>query len=240
MTALVASLGFIPMAIATSLGAEVQRPLATVVIGGLVTATMLTLYILPMLYPLFSKEWFSKKWFSKKSNGQKKEEGAGEGQRELSEAVTWLVERFRFDCGLLSSRLALPVFADPRFPALACRRIAPAKGQARNFGKGDTLPRTSIRRQNSYQRRRERFAFFAVVHVAFYLAAVLAGDRDVAAVIEGLLERQPDLLFTRERRHPALQLFVSKARNDFELVRIGRSFRHARVSSPALICTNGL
>jgi cobalt-zinc-cadmium resistance protein CzcA len=53
MTALVASLGFIPMAIATSAGAEVQRPLATVVIGGLVTSTLLTLLILPMLYGWF-------------------------------------------------------------------------------------------------------------------------------------------------------------------------------------------
>jgi cobalt-zinc-cadmium resistance protein CzcA len=50
MTALVASFGFIPMAVATSAGAEVQRPLATVVIGGLVTSTLLTLLILPMLY----------------------------------------------------------------------------------------------------------------------------------------------------------------------------------------------
>ena len=55
MTASVASLGFIPMALSTSRGAEVQRPLATVVIGGLITATLLTLYILPMLYPWFSK-----------------------------------------------------------------------------------------------------------------------------------------------------------------------------------------
>jgi cobalt-zinc-cadmium resistance protein CzcA len=50
MTALVASLGFIPMALATSAGAEVQRPLATVVIGGLVTSTLLTLLVLPAMY----------------------------------------------------------------------------------------------------------------------------------------------------------------------------------------------
>ena len=50
MTALVASLGFVPMALSTSAGAEVQRPLATVVIGGLVTSTMLTLLVLPTLY----------------------------------------------------------------------------------------------------------------------------------------------------------------------------------------------
>lgn len=50
MTALVASLGFIPMALSTSPGSEVQRPLATVVIGGLVTSTALTLFVLPLLY----------------------------------------------------------------------------------------------------------------------------------------------------------------------------------------------
>ena len=53
ITALVASLGFIPMALATSRGAEVEKPLATVVIGGLLTATLLTLYVLPLLYPYF-------------------------------------------------------------------------------------------------------------------------------------------------------------------------------------------
>ncbi len=53
MTALVASLGFVPMAIATGTGAEVQKPLATVVIGGLVSATLLTLLVLPALYGRF-------------------------------------------------------------------------------------------------------------------------------------------------------------------------------------------
>jgi cobalt-zinc-cadmium resistance protein CzcA len=52
MTALVASLGFVPMAIATGTGAEVQRPLATVVIGGILSSTLLTLLMLPMLYRL--------------------------------------------------------------------------------------------------------------------------------------------------------------------------------------------
>ncbi len=55
MTALVASLGFLPMAISNSSGAEVQRPLATVVIGGLITATLLTLLVLPILYSYFEK-----------------------------------------------------------------------------------------------------------------------------------------------------------------------------------------
>ncbi len=53
MTALVAALGFVPMALAGSAGAEVQRPLATVVIGGLVTSTILTMLVLPAIYPWF-------------------------------------------------------------------------------------------------------------------------------------------------------------------------------------------
>jgi cobalt-zinc-cadmium resistance protein CzcA len=54
MTAMVASLGSIPMAVATSAGAEVQRPLATVVIGGLITSTLLTLIVLPALFAYFT------------------------------------------------------------------------------------------------------------------------------------------------------------------------------------------
>ncbi len=54
ITALVASIGFLPMTISTETGAEIQRPLATVVIGGLLTSTLLTLYLLPALYPWFS------------------------------------------------------------------------------------------------------------------------------------------------------------------------------------------
>ncbi|MBN9086404.1 MAG: CusA/CzcA family heavy metal efflux RND transporter [Reyranella sp.] len=56
MTALVASLGFVPMAIATGAGAEVQRPLATVVIGGIVSSTILTLLVLPALYSLIHRD----------------------------------------------------------------------------------------------------------------------------------------------------------------------------------------
>lgn len=63
MTATVASLGFLPMAISTAAGAEVQKPLATVVIGGLVTSTILTLIVLPVLYILF-ENW---KGFGKKA-----------------------------------------------------------------------------------------------------------------------------------------------------------------------------
>jgi cobalt-zinc-cadmium resistance protein CzcA len=56
MTALVAAIGFFPMALGHGAGAEVQRPLATVVIGGLVTSTLLTLFVLPSIY-----EWFAER-----------------------------------------------------------------------------------------------------------------------------------------------------------------------------------
>ena len=56
ITAAVASLGFIPMAISSGAGAEVQKPLATVVIGGLLSATLLTLFVLPIFYQLFEKK----------------------------------------------------------------------------------------------------------------------------------------------------------------------------------------
>ena len=55
MTALVASLGFVPMALNTGIGAEVQRPLATVVIGGIVSSTLLTLLVLPVLYSMVGR-----------------------------------------------------------------------------------------------------------------------------------------------------------------------------------------
>jgi Cu/Ag efflux pump CusA len=61
MTALVAALGFVPMAVATGTGAEVQRPLATVVIGGLVTSTALTLFVLPAICRLVLRQRQSKR-----------------------------------------------------------------------------------------------------------------------------------------------------------------------------------
>jgi cobalt-zinc-cadmium resistance protein CzcA len=61
LTATAAALGFIPMALSTSAGAEVQRPLATVVVGGLVSATLLTLIVLPVLYAIFDRKNSTKK-----------------------------------------------------------------------------------------------------------------------------------------------------------------------------------
>lgn len=66
MTATVASLGFLPMALSSSAGAEVQKPLATVVIGGLVTATFLTLFVLPLLYIIFNSKINLKRKFKVK------------------------------------------------------------------------------------------------------------------------------------------------------------------------------
>ena len=60
MTALVASLGFVPMALATGTGAEVQRPLATVVIGGVFSSTLLTLVVLPLVYLMFESRFVTK------------------------------------------------------------------------------------------------------------------------------------------------------------------------------------
>lgn len=67
MTAAVASLGFLPMALSTSAGAEVQKPLATVVIGGLFTATLLTLFILPVFYIFFSSKRLSSRKYRKQA-----------------------------------------------------------------------------------------------------------------------------------------------------------------------------
>lgn len=61
MTALVASFGFLPMALSTGDGAEVQRPMATVVIGGLLTATILTLFVIPVIYKTFTNPAKEKK-----------------------------------------------------------------------------------------------------------------------------------------------------------------------------------
>ena len=69
MTALVASLGFVPMAIATGAGAEVQRPLATVVIGGIISSTILTLLVLPALYVLFRRD---RRQFNQETSTMKK------------------------------------------------------------------------------------------------------------------------------------------------------------------------
>ncbi len=80
MTATVATIGFIPMALSSGMGAEVQRPLATVVIGGLITATFLTLFVLPTLYAWFERdEDKSGDTGEDKDEGKDKKDGNGSG-----------------------------------------------------------------------------------------------------------------------------------------------------------------
>jgi cobalt-zinc-cadmium resistance protein CzcA len=79
MTALVAALGFVPMAMATGMGAEVQRPLASVVIGGIISSTILTLLVLPAMYG-----WFEPKIVPKSNAG---DEAGGVAPDKLPELV---------------------------------------------------------------------------------------------------------------------------------------------------------
>jgi len=102
MTAAVASLGFLPMALSTSAGAEVQKALATVVIGGLISATVLTLIVLPVLYVLFS--------------GKKNEADQNETSSKLKTFLNPLLVIFFIGCGcicnpslLLAQQAAKPV-----------------------------------------------------------------------------------------------------------------------------------
>lgn len=81
MTAMVAGLGFVPMAFSQEQGAEVQRPLATVVIGGLVTATILTLYLIPAAYP-----WFGRKHIARIDEIVETAEKAGQNESQLQHA----------------------------------------------------------------------------------------------------------------------------------------------------------
>jgi len=106
MTATVASLGFLPMALSTSAGAEVQRPLATVVIGGLVTATLLTLLVLPVLYALAEKRELKIKSEKLKGGDEVKgDEVKGDGQTGTGRArqsLLFLLALFTFNFSLLT------------------------------------------------------------------------------------------------------------------------------------------
>ncbi len=79
MTAMVATLGFLPMALSTSAGAEVQRPLATVVIGGLISATLLTLVVLPAIYPAIADARL-RDLFRRSKRGKARAAPAGDGR----------------------------------------------------------------------------------------------------------------------------------------------------------------
>jgi cobalt-zinc-cadmium resistance protein CzcA len=81
MTAAVASVGFLPMALSTGKGAEVQKPLATVVIGGLITSTALTLFVLPALYTLVSRR---RKTFQPESIGAAGSDNGRDGHEDVA------------------------------------------------------------------------------------------------------------------------------------------------------------
>jgi len=102
MTALVASLGFVPMAIASGAGAEVQRPLATVVIGGILSSTFLTLVLLPTLY-----EWLERRGKPRRDD---------ESEADLEEPATISTEEKRMEekpAGVVSSEAATPSSPTP-------------------------------------------------------------------------------------------------------------------------------
>ena len=104
LTASAAALGFLPMAISSSAGAEVQRPLATVVIGGLFTATILTMIVLPILYKVFDSQSFKKAKFKK------------------HQSSTYIILL------LLSSSLAFSQNANPELDSLLSKAIQNNKG----------------------------------------------------------------------------------------------------------------
>ncbi len=110
MTATVASLGFLPMALAQSAGAEVQRPLATVVIGGLVSATLLTLLVLPVLYALSERV---------KAGGAN-----GEPQPEVTSAIP--AKSLPVAPGLLLLLLGLPLLGWAQGPLTAAQAVSQA------------------------------------------------------------------------------------------------------------------
>ncbi len=104
LTASAAALGFLPMAISSSAGAEVQRPLATVVIGGLFTATILTMIVLPILYKVFDSQSFKKAKFKK------------------HQSSTYIILL------LMSSSLAFSQNANPELDSLLSKAIQNNKG----------------------------------------------------------------------------------------------------------------
>ncbi len=112
MTALVASLGFVPMAVSTGVGAEVQRPLATVVIGGVISSTLLTMLVLPVLYDLPFASFLA--FFKRKSRrtpparkepsgfSRQKRRPAGRLCQHLLDILDLVVEPFRLQVQLLN------------------------------------------------------------------------------------------------------------------------------------------
>src|SRR5215472_7611448 len=128
---------------------------------------------------------------------------------------------------LLSRRPLFPVLSHPRFPAPAGCGVASTESQG---GDLRILNRDLLVRIFGKEPDRgigKRFSGAAVEDVALNFAAVLAGDGNVAAVIEGLLQSLTQLFFDGQIRNPALQLLVSKSGNHLEKVGIFAEMRLA-------------
>src|SRR5580700_11101188 len=138
----------------------------------------------------------------------------------------------------------------PVFPTLARSHIAPSKCQSRNLRVRNFYPRRTIFRQQAHEAVGKPASATTIENVPFNLRAVFPRDRDIATIIERLLERLAEVFLIGQRRHRPLKLFVKRSRNQFERVRVRSSGRpvpsfppaQTRVSSPAgaLICTRGL
>jgi cobalt-zinc-cadmium resistance protein CzcA len=130
MTALVASLGFLPMALATTAGAEVQRPLATVVIGGLVSATLLTLLVLPCLY-----------WWEQTNIGRKKADKSARVANGSARMASWFLVGLATLAGFNSTLAQTPTA--PLALEAALNQAQINNGSTRVSGLNTALLRTS-------------------------------------------------------------------------------------------------
>jgi cobalt-zinc-cadmium resistance protein CzcA len=125
LTAAVASLGFLPMALSTSAGAEVQKPLATVVIGGLISATLLTLLVLPVLYSFFTKDG--------EPNPRQAAEDAEKAKHAAEVGETPLTS-LRPVPAVVTAALALLLLGGLALPARAQNTLASTAGQPMSLG----------------------------------------------------------------------------------------------------------
>ena len=212
MTATVASLGFLPMALATSAGSEVQRPLATVVIGGLVTATLLTLLVLPVLYAL--AETSSPRPPSPKEKGEPAdseprisgapallEKGAGGEVKRLA-ALLFLIFNLSF---LVPARAQQAPLSSAQAVAQALQAngtVAAARGaleaqQAVRRGAVDVLGRTTIQgtygQFNSYRRDNQLSITQPLSLPGVYRSQARLADAQVATRELELAQVQADL-----------------------------------------------
>jgi cobalt-zinc-cadmium resistance protein CzcA len=123
MTAAVAAIGFLPMALSTGRGAEVQKPLATVVIGGILSSTVLTLFVLPALYTLVS--------------GRRHTAGPADRDEKGIETEMKTLTKLAMLAVAATMAMAAPVSAAPAPKATPKAKSAPAKGKTKEVKVGD-------------------------------------------------------------------------------------------------------